>query len=179
MTEKISKLISVLIFLFLTACATLSEPIVSGMTKERYCVSKNVGTWEMVTMCGRKYYYYDRNNNIEVLKKDDTYAIFKNVTEPTGSGYPPNRLVRIKDRGNGTFVTEVTGWAAAQNEIDKLLPKKQIIEDFKTEEEIEEEVEQEMRENSTSIDEAKTTCLDLGFKEGTEKFGECVLQLTK
>ena len=37
----------------------------------------------------------------------------------------------------------------------------------------------EIRENSTSIDEAKTTCLDLGFKEGTEKFGECVLQLTK
>tara|TARA_R110002020_G_scaffold470429_1_gene696345 strand:- start:338 stop:871 length:534 start_codon:yes stop_codon:yes gene_type:complete len=177
MTEKISKLISVFIFLFLAACAGLERPSFSGMDKKAYCLNKTASA--LVAICDRKYYYYDRNNNIEVLKKGDSYAIFKNVTEPTGSGYAPNRYVPSKHHGNGTFVTEVTGWAAAQNEIDKLLPKKQIIEDFKTEEEIEEEVEQEMRENSTSIDEAKTTCLDLGFKEGTEKFGECVLQLTK
>ena len=29
------------------------------------------------------------------------------------------------------------------------------------------------------ISEAKSTCKDIGFKEGTEKFGECVLELTK
>ena len=30
-----------------------------------------------------------------------------------------------------------------------------------------------------AVDEAKSNCKDLGFKEGTEKFGECVLELTK
>ena len=29
------------------------------------------------------------------------------------------------------------------------------------------------------IEEAKANCKDIGFKEGTEKFGECVLELTK
>ena len=31
----------------------------------------------------------------------------------------------------------------------------------------------------TSIDEAKDKCKTLGFKPGTEKFGTCVLELTK
>jgi hypothetical protein len=31
----------------------------------------------------------------------------------------------------------------------------------------------------TSIDEAKDKCKTLGFKIGTEKFGSCVLELTK
>lgn len=30
-----------------------------------------------------------------------------------------------------------------------------------------------------SLDTAKTQCLDLGFKKGTEKFGDCVLKLSK
>jgi len=30
-----------------------------------------------------------------------------------------------------------------------------------------------------SLDTAKTQCLDLGFKKGTEKFGNCVLKLSK
>jgi hypothetical protein len=33
--------------------------------------------------------------------------------------------------------------------------------------------------NSTSLDTAKLKCVDLGFKENTEVFGKCVLQLTK
>ena len=39
-----------------------------------------------------------------------------------------------------------------------------------------------MEETSSDIldmTEAKATCLDIGFKKGTEKFGECVLELTK
>ena len=32
---------------------------------------------------------------------------------------------------------------------------------------------------SVSIDQAKQQCKDLGFKLGTEKFGNCVLELTK
>jgi hypothetical protein len=32
---------------------------------------------------------------------------------------------------------------------------------------------------SVSIDEAKQQCKDLGFKPGTEKFGNCVLELSK
>ena len=30
-----------------------------------------------------------------------------------------------------------------------------------------------------SLDKAKASCKNIGFKEGTEKFGECVLELTK
>ena len=30
-----------------------------------------------------------------------------------------------------------------------------------------------------SLDEAKAQCADLGFKKGTEKFGDCVLKLSK
>ena len=30
-----------------------------------------------------------------------------------------------------------------------------------------------------NMEEAKMNCKDIGFKEGTEKFGECVLELTK
>jgi hypothetical protein len=33
--------------------------------------------------------------------------------------------------------------------------------------------------NAANIKEAKKECADLGFKAGTEKFGECVLQLTE
>ena len=33
--------------------------------------------------------------------------------------------------------------------------------------------------SSVSIDQAKQQCKDLGFKTGTEKFGNCVLELTK
>ncbi len=31
----------------------------------------------------------------------------------------------------------------------------------------------------SGIDEAKASCLDIGFKKGTEEFGECVLDLTE
>jgi hypothetical protein len=33
--------------------------------------------------------------------------------------------------------------------------------------------------SALSIDEAKNKCADLGFAKGTEKFGECVLKLSK
>jgi len=33
--------------------------------------------------------------------------------------------------------------------------------------------------NSISFEGAKSKCIDLGFKENTESFGKCVLQLTK
>ena len=33
--------------------------------------------------------------------------------------------------------------------------------------------------NGFSLDSAKTECEDLGFKKGTEKFGECVLKLAE
>jgi hypothetical protein len=37
-----------------------------------------------------------------------------------------------------------------------------------------------IKNNSTlSFDKAKTQCISLGFKEKTEKFGNCVLELTK
>ena len=41
------------------------------------------------------------------------------------------------------------------------------------------ELEQEEDDNNFNIEEAKASCKDIGFKEGTEKFGECVLELTK
>ena len=42
-------------------------------------------------------------------------------------------------------------------------------------------VKQELPTPNTgpSIEEAKKECSELGFKAGTEKFGECVLQLTE
>lgn len=36
-----------------------------------------------------------------------------------------------------------------------------------------------VQQNSTSMDNAKKKCSDLGFKSGTEGFGKCVLQLSK
>ena len=33
--------------------------------------------------------------------------------------------------------------------------------------------------SSTSMDQAKTKCLELGFKTGTESFGQCVLKIAK
>ena len=33
--------------------------------------------------------------------------------------------------------------------------------------------------DSLSMDEAKNNCKDIGYKEGTERFGQCVLDLTK
>ena len=44
---------------------------------------------------------------------------------------------------------------------------------------IEKEEPIEEEKIQSSIEEAKASCKDIGFKEGTEKFGECVLQLTK
>ena len=38
---------------------------------------------------------------------------------------------------------------------------------------------EETSSDKLNMTEAKATCLDIGFKKGTEKFGECVLQLTK
>lgn len=38
---------------------------------------------------------------------------------------------------------------------------------------------QSMPKSTTSLDDAKTKCADLGFTESTEKFGECVLKLSK
>ncbi len=35
------------------------------------------------------------------------------------------------------------------------------------------------QQNSSTIDDAKKKCSDLGFKTGTEGFGKCVLQLSK
>ena len=32
---------------------------------------------------------------------------------------------------------------------------------------------------SLSIEQAKAKCVDLGFKQGTEQFGNCVLKFTK
>lgn len=38
---------------------------------------------------------------------------------------------------------------------------------------------EEVRDNPKSISSAKTICKDLGYKVKTEKFGTCVLELTK
>ena len=43
----------------------------------------------------------------------------------------------------------------------------------------EESIEAETNNDMIDISEAKANCKDIGFKEGTEKFGECVLELTK
>ena len=39
--------------------------------------------------------------------------------------------------------------------------------------------EEQTNSDILDIEEAKANCKDIGFKEGTEKFGECVLELTK
>ena len=44
---------------------------------------------------------------------------------------------------------------------------------------IEEPIEEETNSDILNIEEAKASCKDIGFKEGTEKFGECVLELTR
>ena len=80
--------------LILNSCATLESPVSTGMSKQNYCMAKNLGA--IAAICNSRYYYYE--NGMEVLKKGNTYAVFKNVTQPTTSNFFENNF------GNGTFV---------------------------------------------------------------------------
>ena len=60
----------------LSGCAALEAPVQSGMSKDAYCRAKNLGAFDAI--CNHKYFYF--KNGKEVLKKGNTYAVFKNVT---------------------------------------------------------------------------------------------------
>ena len=147
------KKLQILILIFLLqGCATLEKPITTGMTKYEYCAAKNLGAVNAI--CNNKYYYYE--NGFEILKKGNTYAIFKNVSKPTTSNFWKNSF------GDGTFVAEVNSWSEAQ----KLVGKKQNL-----------------VSNNNSIDfdikVKKDQCEAIGFKPETEKFADCVLRLVE
>ena len=141
--------------LILNSCATLESPVSTGMSKQNYCMAKNLGA--IAAICNSRYYYYE--NGMEVLKKGNTYAVFKNVTQPTTSNFFENNF------GNGTFVAEVHSWADVQN----LLGKRGSI-----------------NNNSNSNDsitfdikQKKEQCSAIGFKPETEKYADCVLRLVE
>ena len=106
----------VVLGLLLSGCAALELPVTSGMQKQDYCGAKNLGA--ISAICNKRYIYF--KNGIEVLKQGNTYAVFKDVTDPTTSTFSSNHY------GNGTFVAEVYGWDAAQNLIDNLTEKKVV-----------------------------------------------------
>jgi len=112
------KLLAIIVLGFLlVGCASLDRPVTSGMSKYNYCAAKNLGS--VYAICNGRYYYYQ--NGIEVLKKENRYAVFKNVSEPTTSTRWLNKF------GNGTFVAEVYGWSEAEKIIFKLDPSKKNL----------------------------------------------------
>jgi len=72
-----------------------------------------------------------------------------------------------KDEWDKQRIEEEKEWARKREEYKR---KKNISKN---------EIENDTIINETGIEEAKVTCLDIGFKKGTEKFSECVLELTK
>lgn len=57
--------------------------------------------------------------------------------------------------------------------------KKEVIVEDELDTQVQSEIEVEEESADFDINEAIITCKDLGFKKGTEKFGECVLKLTE
>jgi len=151
------KILAILILGLISGCATMEGPISSGMSKYDYCLSKNMGA--MKAMCNARYYYYQ--NSVEVLKKGNTYAVFRNVSEPTTSTTWTNKF------GNGTFVAEVYGWSEAEKMIASLDPSKKIVTNNTA----------SSSSSNNKIAEAKQACKELGFKPKSEKFSDCALKL--
>tara|TARA_B100001059_G_C17771397_1_gene548664 strand:- start:713 stop:1390 length:678 start_codon:yes stop_codon:yes gene_type:complete len=151
------KLLAIIVLGLISGCATMEGPISSGMSKYDYCLSKNMGA--MKAMCNARYYYYQ--NGVEVLKKGNTYAVFKNVSEPTTSTTWTNRF------GNGTFVAEVYGWSEAEKMIASLDSSKKIVTNNNS----------NSSSSNNKIAEAKKACKELGFKPKSEKFSDCALKL--
>jgi len=144
-----------LIFLsviFLSSCVTLESPVTAGMSKNGYCSAKNLGG--LYPICYDKYYYYE--DGIEVLKKYNTYAVFKNVTIPT-----PQSTLTSNNYGNGTFVGEVYSWADAQRLINNSSPQKK------------------QKQIEFTIKDKQKQCEAIGFEPETEKFADCVLRLVE
>ena len=142
----------VVLGLLLSSCAALESPVTSGMHKHAYCGAKNLGAFSAI--CNKRYVYF--KDGIEVLKQGNTYAVFKDVTDPTTSTFSENH------QGDGTFVEEVIGWEAAQKSINNLSQKNTKTKEI---------------EIASMIEKAKSTCKSLGFNEGTDKFSDCTLKL--
>ena len=142
----------VVLGLILNGCAAMEGSVTRGMHKQDYCGAKNLGAIEAI--CNKRYIYY--KDGIEVLNKGNTYAVFKDVSDPTTSTRSSNHY------GNGTFVAEVYSWEAAQDLINNLSEKN---------------IATNQVEIASMIEKAKGTCKSLGFNEGTEKFTDCSLKL--
>lgn len=139
--------------IFLSGCAALEMPVQSGMSKDAYCSAKNLGA--ISAICNNKYFYFKDGN--EVLKKGNTYAVFKNVTQPTTSTFTSNNF------GNGTFVAEARSWEEAQR-IMGISSSNTSSND---------------QSISFNIKEKKNQCEAIGFKPETEKYADCVLRLVE
>jgi hypothetical protein len=140
---------------FLSGCASMQGNISQGMSKLNYCNAMNLTSFS--TACNTKGSFYYQNN-IEVLKKGNKYAIFKNVTIPNQSNF------FTFNPGNGVFVGEAIGWVNAQSvisSIDKNYNRTLA------------------KSNMQRLEPYIIQCETLGFKRSSEKNASCALDIYK
>ena len=77
---------------------------------------------------------------------------------------------------NNLYCSKQYGCYSEEND-----PQNKIIKDIhnKIDQNISQRVENELKVLQFKIDESKKHCEELGFKKGTEKFGDCVLKLSE
>ena len=159
------KAIAIIILgLLLSGCAPLEAPVYSGMSKANYCDAKNFGA--VFAMCNQKHVYY--SNGIEVFKKGNEFAIFTNVTIPTKCGFACYW-------GDGTYHGSVYGWEQAQRVINNLDQSANTGSSASTSSGLSSSSSE--IKMASMVDDAKSTCEDLGFEEGTDRFVDCSFKL--
>jgi hypothetical protein len=107
---------------------------------------------------------------IPLLAQSDPYAVrFKDVVySPFGPELTsPNSNKPLPEEAKKTSTKESAVEKSTSSESRKLINKESLLQKSTTESKL------------SSFDDAKKKCAELGFRAGTDRFGNCVLTLTK
>ena len=137
-----------------------------------------IGQWTYNAIEGGKgILFKKKKNKIYVgnwdnLLKTEKYEIINGVIKGIHEGLETGQLKEYNfDSYEGELYPDYN--SVTLEDLERIL--------FAKNKETDNELDSEDKSDNTDIgiEEAKASCKDIGFKKGTEKFGECVLELTK
>lgn len=165
MTEILQNRLRLLIFagivILISSCASVIEPNAGIFDCDSHCEVPSVSNG----FFGKFVLRWDAKNDLSIANK----IAQKYCTGSNGVKSGPNVYVQYPNwvtyqfQCNGFSVPTNNSVANTQPISSKNIPEKSKSNSL----------------NLSEIDEIKSKCADLGFKEGTEGFGKCVLKLTK